>query len=129
MKTIATVAAAIVAAIAKTNRKFYRERQRVSEQIVQILFFYPKKEYNVAEREVQRLAKILGNSIVERRKILGMTQIELANHLTWLQTLCHVSKMGMLPLDLTELKRWSKVLECSVAELFSRKKRFAESTS
>ena len=35
----------------------------------------------MAEREVQRLAKILGNSIVERRKILGMTQIELANHL------------------------------------------------
>mgnify|MGYP001067493142 CR=1 FL=1 len=35
----------------------------------------------MAEREVQRLAKILGNSIVERRKILGMTQIELANRL------------------------------------------------
>ena len=46
MKTIATVAAAIVAAIAKTNRKFYRERQRVSEQFVQILFFYPKNKYD-----------------------------------------------------------------------------------
>ena len=48
----------------------------------------------MAEREVQRLAKILGNSIVERRKILGMTQIELANRLD---------------------------MECSVAELFREK--------
>ena len=75
----------------------------------------------MAEREVQRLAKILGNSIVERRKILGMTQIELANRLTWPQTLCHVSKMGMLPLGLTELKRWRRFWSVPLRSFFEKK--------
>ena len=33
--------------------------------------FSSKKEYAVAEREVQRLAQLLGKSIVERRKCWG----------------------------------------------------------
>lgn len=47
MKTIATVAAAIVAAIAKTNRKFYRERQEYLNKLFRYSFFIQKTNMTV----------------------------------------------------------------------------------
>ena len=70
----------------------------------------------MAEREVQRLAKILGNSIVERRKILGMTQIELANRLDMAP-----DALSRIENGFNRIEEMAKVLECSVAELFREK--------
>ena len=69
----------------------------------------------MAEREVQRLAKILGNSIVERRKILGMTQIELANRLD-------MAPDALSPVSYTHLEyipcymEWASVLMSKISE-------------
>ena len=75
----------------------------------------------MAEREVQRLAKILGNSIVERRKILGMTQIELANRLDMAPDALSRIENGYVAPRLNRIEEMAKVLECSVAELFREK--------
>ena len=72
----------------------------------------------MAEREVQRLAKILGNSIVERRKILGMTQIELANRLDMAPDALSRIENGYVAPRFNRIEEMAKVLECSVAELF-----------
>ena len=69
----------------------------------------------MAEREVQRLAKILGNSIVERRKILGMTQIELANHLDMAPDALSRIENGYVAPRFNRIEEMAKVLECSVA--------------
>ena len=75
----------------------------------------------MAEREVQRLAKILGNSIVERRKILGMTQIELANRLDMAPDALSRIENGYVAPRFNRIEEMAKVLECSVAELFREK--------
>ena len=75
----------------------------------------------MAEREVQRLAKILGNSIVERRKILGMTQIELANRLDMLLTPYHASKTGTSPPGSTGLKKWRRFWSVPLRSFFEKK--------
>ena len=75
----------------------------------------------MAEREVQRLAKILGNSIVERRKILGMTQIELANHLDMAPDALSRIENGYVAPRFNRIEEMAKILECSVAELFREK--------
>ena len=75
----------------------------------------------MAEREVQRLAKILGNSIVERRKILGMTQIELANRLDMAPDALWRIENGYVAPRFNRIEEMAKVLECSVAELFREK--------
>ena len=75
----------------------------------------------MAEREVQRLAKILGNSIVERRKILGMTQIELANRLDMAPDALSLIENGYVAPRFNRIEEMAKVLECSVAELFREK--------
>ena len=75
----------------------------------------------MAEREVQRLAKILGNSIVERRKILGMTQIELANRLDMAPDALSRIENGYVAPRFNRIEEMAPVLECSVAELFREK--------
>ena len=72
----------------------------------------------MAEREIQRLAKILGNSIVERRKILGMTQIELANRLDMAPDALSRIENGYVAPRFSRIEEMAKVLDCSVAELF-----------
>ena len=67
----------------------------------------------MAEREVQRLAKILGNSIVERRKILGMTQIELANRLDMAPDALSRIENGYVAPRFNRIEEMAKVLECS----------------
>ena len=74
----------------------------------------------MAEREVQRLAKILGNSIVERRKILGMTQIELANRLDMAPDALS-SKTGTSPPGSTGLKKWRRFWSVPLRSFFEKK--------
>lgn len=70
----------------------------------------------MAEREVQRLAKIPGNSIVERWKILGMTQIELANRSGMAPDTLSRIENGYVTPRFNRIKEMAKVLECFVAE-------------
>ena len=75
----------------------------------------------MAEREVQRLAKILGNSIVDRRNVLGMMQIELANCLDMVpDVLSHIENGYVAPL-FNRIEEMTKVLDCSVTKFFREK--------
>lgn len=72
----------------------------------------------MAEREVQRLAKILGNAIVERRKALGMTQSELANRLDMAPDALSRIENGFVAPRFSRIEEIARSLDCSVAELF-----------
>ncbi len=72
-------------------------------------------------RGVQRLAKILGNAIVERRRLLGMTQAELANRLDMAPDALSRIENGYVAPRFSRIDQMAKVLDCSVAELFREK--------
>ena len=112
---------AIVGATGLVGRTALKILEEKNIPNLEYTLFYSKKECNVAEREVQRLAKILGNSIVERRKILGMTQIELANRLDMAPDALSRIENGYVAPRFNRIEEMAKVLECSVAELFREK--------
>lgn len=75
----------------------------------------------MAEREVQQLAKILVNSIVDRRNVLGMMQIELANCLDMVSdVLSHIENGYVAPL-FNRIEEMTKVLDCFVTKFFREK--------
>lgn len=76
----------------------------------------------MAEREPQRLAKILGTSIVEKRRLLGMTQAELANRLNMAPDALSRIENGFVAPRFGRIEEIAKILDCSVAELFREKK-------
>lgn len=82
------------------------------------IVFAPQKERNVSERNIHKLAIIVGKNVARRRKEIGLKQAELAELIgIGADSLSRLEK-GLIAPRFSRLEQISEHLTCSVADFF-----------